>query len=451
MRLRNHTAALALGCATAAAAFGQGAAPPPPTPQTPDSREVRVTERRSDPNQSNHPGQPPQSNEEQRVVELYRAQLGGQLTKAAYLGVSTSAVPAALRQHLGLPEGVGLVVDHVQDDSPAKAAGLKQYDILTKFDDQILVNGQQLAVLVRSRKGGEEVKLTLLRGGKEQTLTARLVEQDVKPLEDMFIFDHGDAFGTGQGWQGRATTRLARPVRPQPPHNQKQSGNRTLSVWRDNDLTITIRKDDQTEGRRVSVADKSGKTIFEGNLDKQEDRAKMPPHVAEKVKQMERAQLPGGDRGREGGDLRGSFDFGAGKGGVDVRLEGSVEFSGESDARHDARHEAREEVEHKADGDRKDGPSARRAIRDNDLLNIAITDVHGPGVRTEKVARVRDGQVRLPYVAPVKCVGLTEHELERQIVSLYARAKVAPNVNVTVRAVRPAAARAPKPNEPAKP
>ena len=70
------------------------------------------------------------------------------------------------RQHLNLPGSVGLVCDFVEKGSPAEAAGLKQYDVLHKLDDQILVNAQQLAVLIRARKGGGEVKLSIVRGGK---------------------------------------------------------------------------------------------------------------------------------------------------------------------------------------------------------------------------------------------------------------------------------------------
>src|SRR5205085_1498555 len=66
---------------------------------------------------------------------------------------------------------------------PAAEAGLKQYDVLHKIDDQILVNEQQLAVLVRAHKPSEEVKLTVIRDGKPQTLTAKLAEKDLPPLD----------------------------------------------------------------------------------------------------------------------------------------------------------------------------------------------------------------------------------------------------------------------------
>src|SRR4051794_5412108 len=103
--------------------------------------------------------------------------------KGAYLGVSTNPAPQSLRQQLQLPKGVGLVVEFIEPKSPAAEAGLKQYDVLHKVDDQILVNEQQLAVLVRSHNPGEDVKLTVFRDGKSQTLTAKLAEKELPPLD----------------------------------------------------------------------------------------------------------------------------------------------------------------------------------------------------------------------------------------------------------------------------
>jgi hypothetical protein len=426
MRLRKHAAALALCCAATAYAQNPDTRPPE-NPKPPDaSREVRVTERRDEPEK---PVLPPQT-EEQRVVELYQAQLGGQLTNATYLGVSTSEVPAALRQHLGLPEGVGLVVDFVEDDSPAKSAGVKQYDILKKLDEQILVNAQQLAVLIRSHKSGEEIKLTLVRGGKEQTLTAKLVERPGKPLGDMFPLDQPNA-----EWQRWARRSVAVPTPTRPPRqnrNNTGSGNRTVSVWRDNDTTITITQGEDSK-RHLTVSDKSGKKVFEGDLDNKEDRARMPPDVAEKVRQMEAKIRPDGNN-KPNGELRGAVDVGAGN--FELSVEGAFDFKGEQ--------EVQVEEHQDADSDGEPGPSAKRPIRDNDVLNIAIAGVHGPGVKTVKLARVRDGRVQLPYVAPVKCVGLTDAELEKKVATLYTEAKIAPKVAVRVRNVGPVEQRAAK-------
>jgi hypothetical protein len=460
-------AALALaGAATAAAgagaAFAQSApdtpaqsAPRPvdvkPTPVPAPTPGPAVARAQAQPGQP--PGDPaaarPPSDEQQRAIELYRAHFGGQLTKASYLGVSTSPVPAALRQHLGLPEGVGLVVDFVEPDSPAQAAGLKQYDILTRLNEQILVNSQQLAVLVRSYKAGEEVKLALIRGGKEQSLTAKLKEKEVKPIEDMFQNWAGDdpnLFGALQARRAREERTARDRERERANRNRADGGNpppapgkedasagrtseRTMMVWSDNDATLTLSKRGGEEGRHLVVTDKSGKVVFDGNLENEKDREKLPKGVAEKVKQMESKLPPGaggawpdqdkdkdkskgkdGDkeqgRGDRNGEVRGSVDFAAGR---EFNVAGAFDFAPDDGRRSDAK------------------------IGDNDVLAIAIRGIHGPDVNTVKTARVRDGRVNLPFVAPVKCEGRTEVELEKQIVKAYAEAKVSPNVTVRVR------------------
>jgi len=101
------------------------------------------------------------------------------MQKVTHLGVMMRRPSRALRAHLGLPDGVGLVVQRVEGGSPADRAGLKRNDVLHKLDDQILVNPEQLAVLVRMRKPGDEVKLAVVRKGERTTLAAALGEREV--------------------------------------------------------------------------------------------------------------------------------------------------------------------------------------------------------------------------------------------------------------------------------
>jgi len=105
----------------------------------------------------------------------------GPTEKAAYLGVATSPVGPALGHQLGLPKGVGLVIDYVDPDSPAQGK-LEPHDVLHKLNDQILVSHQQLAVLVRSQQPGQEVQLSIIRGGAASTLKTRLAEKALPPL-----------------------------------------------------------------------------------------------------------------------------------------------------------------------------------------------------------------------------------------------------------------------------
>lgn len=93
-----------------------------------------------------------------------------------FLGVETSPVTPALGKQLGLTSGMGLVVARVIGGTAA-AEVLEKHDLLLKFDDQLLVSSNQLGVLVRAKAPGTKVKLTLMRGGVEQVVTAELAER----------------------------------------------------------------------------------------------------------------------------------------------------------------------------------------------------------------------------------------------------------------------------------
>jgi membrane-associated protease RseP (regulator of RpoE activity) len=106
------------------------------------------------------------------------------LEKAAYLGLTASPVTAALREQLKLQKGFGMVVDFVEPGSPAEAAGIKRYDVLQNFNDQILIDSYQLAILIRSFKPGDEIKLTVLHQGQSQVVSAKLIEKEVEVLDE---------------------------------------------------------------------------------------------------------------------------------------------------------------------------------------------------------------------------------------------------------------------------
>src|SRR4051812_14577750 len=157
MRLATWTLALTIG-GLSTGALAQSAREERPVQPDRPPRDARP-----DPNRVDRPRidvrLPPGANMPgQRVIgvgpggNFQIAFAGAAMEKGAWLGVNTSPPPHVLRQQLQLPRGVGLVVDMVAPDSPAQAAGVKQYDVLHKLNDQILINQQQLAVLVRTFK-----------------------------------------------------------------------------------------------------------------------------------------------------------------------------------------------------------------------------------------------------------------------------------------------------------
>ncbi|MCZ6673902.1 MAG: PDZ domain-containing protein [Verrucomicrobia bacterium] len=95
-----------------------------------------------------------------------------------FLGVETSRVSNALRNHIDIPDGVGLTIDHVAEGSSAEKAGLQQYDILLNLNDQIIINQEQLSTLIQSKKPGDTVKIEVLRKAKKLNFKVKLGEKE---------------------------------------------------------------------------------------------------------------------------------------------------------------------------------------------------------------------------------------------------------------------------------
>ena len=91
-----------------------------------------------------------------------------EVKKSYMIGVFCEPVPEMMRSQLNLDEGVGLLVQRVQDDSPAAEAGVKKFDILMYADDKMLADvGKLTGVVTEAGKQEQAFTLTVLRGGEE--------------------------------------------------------------------------------------------------------------------------------------------------------------------------------------------------------------------------------------------------------------------------------------------
>ena len=106
--------------------------------------------------------------------------------EVTFLGLAATKLTPIVSRQLGLPGNLYLSVVMVSPGGPAQKAGLRHYDVLKKFDDQILVNPEQLVELVRSSKVGQSVTLTILRRGKEKTLKVKLGSKKKTGLTNSF-------------------------------------------------------------------------------------------------------------------------------------------------------------------------------------------------------------------------------------------------------------------------
>lgn len=69
---------------------------------------------------------------------------------------------------------VGADVATVEPGSAASKAGIKVGDVITKFNDLVISESNQLTAAVREQAGGSTAKLTVIRNGQEQTLDVTL-------------------------------------------------------------------------------------------------------------------------------------------------------------------------------------------------------------------------------------------------------------------------------------
>lgn len=217
-----------------------------------------------------------------------------------FLGIETSPVPPVVAAQLGLPEGFGLVVEFVVPDSPAAAAKIERYDILTRIDDQRLVNPMQLASLVRSFPEGKDVALTVLRKGQESTVTAKLVRKELPvafgPEFWRHEFRHFPGMHSGE-WPGmhrmKDALHRAGEVRAQFNDGKWLSKINMADlhvVSKDDEGTLEIRSKD---GKRTLIATKpDGSIVFNGPIDTEEQRKSIPGDIRDRLEKMENERLP---------------------------------------------------------------------------------------------------------------------------------------------------------------
>ena len=240
------------------------------------------------------------------VPDLVLTAVAGATEKAAFLGVTTSPAGATVREQLKLAKGTGLVVEFVEKDSPAGAAGIAVHDVLTKLDDQVLVNMPQLAVLVRMHKPGDTVKLTYIRGGESKTAEVKLVEKEVPVLEDTPAVRQLQIPLPGGGMQGnlllpRIDVNGGPAWQPAGRISVKTENGVTTKTMVDADQTLVLmidkdgKKTLRIESKKVGPdGAKNNEIVFSGPVDTDEQKKGLPAGAAEKLKQLESNNRMGG-------------------------------------------------------------------------------------------------------------------------------------------------------------
>jgi len=100
----------------------------------------------------------------------------GKVTRGV-LGVTVQPVSSEIAASLGIKEANGVIVSSVQADSSAARAGLKQGDVIIKFNGASVSDSNSFRNRVASTQPNTNIKLTVMRDGREQELSATLGER----------------------------------------------------------------------------------------------------------------------------------------------------------------------------------------------------------------------------------------------------------------------------------
>jgi len=97
--------------------------------------------------------------------------MAAQSATAAYLGLRVQDLPVHVKAHI--PDGVGkqgVIVDWLEDISPAADDGIKLYDVLLSYNHQSITSVSQFLQKVQQEKAGTKINIKLLRQGVIQTV-----------------------------------------------------------------------------------------------------------------------------------------------------------------------------------------------------------------------------------------------------------------------------------------
>jgi serine protease Do len=98
-----------------------------------------------------------------------------------WLGVQIQPVTADLAESMGLENAKGAIISDLTVGSPAKTAGLKQGDTILKVDGTEISDAHDLAKVIAGLTPGKDVKLSIIRGGKPETITVTLAAMPSDP------------------------------------------------------------------------------------------------------------------------------------------------------------------------------------------------------------------------------------------------------------------------------
>jgi serine protease Do len=102
------------------------------------------------------------------------------------LGVGIQPITETLKESFGLKDAEGVLINDVKKGSAAENAGIKQDDVIIAINGEAIEDPNTLRNKVAGTRPGTEIKVTVIREGRERELTVKLDElkaEGAKPTE----------------------------------------------------------------------------------------------------------------------------------------------------------------------------------------------------------------------------------------------------------------------------
>lgn len=104
------------------------------------------------------------------------------VTGRPQIGITTNDVTETLSKYYNIP--MGAYVISVQENGAASKAGIKVGDVIIAVDGESITNGEQLNELKNKHKAGDEITLTISRGGEDIDVNVVLQEANDSELPE---------------------------------------------------------------------------------------------------------------------------------------------------------------------------------------------------------------------------------------------------------------------------
>jgi len=240
-------------------------------------------------------------------------------TQPAWLGVATAPVDEVVAAQLDLPEGIGAAVKMVIPNSPAEAAGIRKHDIFFEIGGEPVKSPEHLGELIRKKSSGESVEVAVIQRGEKKALNLTLGKrpahlqnneaENEKPFGnrielgelggldfEMLPFKgNGAAMGNFQQQIEKMRKQMEMHLEGMfeleqfdnmLPGAGRIMGSRTM-MFSNEEGSIEIRsKDGKTN---LTAKDPAGEIIYEGAVNTEEEIAKLPENLRDKLKEFKKS------------------------------------------------------------------------------------------------------------------------------------------------------------------